>query len=198
VQRRKRNAADLELIGRCVASRPHAWGEFVDRFGPSILALARRYLRLHGRFPDQAELEDVVQEVFLALTRKNFKLLRNYDPTFTVKTYLGIITRTQVHRILRKQRPATAGLEALEQAPAPGGEVPAAAARSEELELLARAIERLPPKDAAILRLRFLRELDYQAIAEAMKIPEPSVGQTLFRAKKRLLEKLRSILSILV
>ena len=195
---RKRNEIDLELIGRCIASRPQAWAEFVDRFGPTILALARRYLRLHGAAPDQAALEDVVQEVFLALTRKDFKLLRNYDPTYTVKTYLGVITRTEVHRSLRRKRLPTTGIEALEQTPSLDHDVPAAASRSEEIEVLARAMESLPAKDAAILRLRFLREMDYRAIANALKIPEPSVGQTLFRAKKRLLEKLRTILSILV
>ena len=60
------------------------------------------------------------------------------------------------------------------------------------------ALDELPDRDAEILRLRFYREMDYKAIAAALRIPEASVGQTLFRAKQRLLDKLRGILGILV
>lgn len=186
-----RNDADLELVERCVRGDPGAWREFVDRFGGVLLALARRYMRLHEQFPDQAELEDVVQDVFVALARGDYRLLRNYDPTYTVTTYLGVITRTQVHRALRKRRPVVGAPEALERA-APGEGRPDALEREEEKDRLARALEALPPRDAEILRLRFLREMDYRAIAAALRMPEASVGQTLTRAKQRLLEKLRT------
>jgi RNA polymerase sigma factor (sigma-70 family) len=111
-----RNRDDLELVERCVAGEPGAWRQFVDRFAPTVRALARRYLRLHGQMPDSADLDDVVQDVFLALTRREFRLLKNYDPTYTFKTYLGVITRTEVHRILRKKRPLLGGPAELERA----------------------------------------------------------------------------------
>jgi len=191
-----RNDQDLALVRRCVAGEPGAWREFVDSFGPTVRALARRYLKLHGRNPDSSELDDVAQEVFLAVTRRDYRLLRNYDPTYTFKTYLGVITRTEVHRVLRKRRPFIADNPTLEAAA--GSETPQDVERAEEGEALHRALAALPERDAKILKLRFLRELDYRAIADRLEIPEASVGQTLFRAKQRLLQKLKGILSILV
>ena len=70
--------------------------------------------------------------------------------------------------------------------------------RAEEREVLAAAMDELPDRDSEILKLRFLREMDYKTIAATLRIPEASVGQTLFRAKQRLLDKLRGILGILV
>lgn len=193
-----RNQDDLELVERCIKGEPGAWRRFVDRFAPTVRALARRYLRLHGQIPDNAELDDVVQDVFLAVTRRDFRLLKNYDPTYTFKTYLGVITRTEVHRILRKKRPLLGGPAELERAAPPGADASAEVERAEEREVLQSALDDLPDRDAEILRLRFLREMDYKTIAATLRIPEASVGQTLFRAKQRLLDKLRGILGILV
>ena len=193
-----RGRDDIELVHRCIRREPGAWVEFVDRFKGTVQALARRYLKLNGHLPDEPELEDIVQEVFLALIRRDFRLLRNYDHAYTVKTYLGVITRTEVHRLLRRRRPLSASGEEIEEA---GGSVPPSsdgAADAEEKELLLRALDELPQRDGEILRLRFYREMDYRAIAGLLNIPEASVGQTLFRAKQRLLERLRGLLGILV
>ncbi len=189
---------DTELVKRCIRREPGAWVEFVDRFKGTVQALARRYLKLNGHLPDEPELEDIVQDVFLAVIRRDFRLLRNYDSTYTVKTYLGVITRTEVHRLLRRRRPMVGTDEELEKA---GPAVPSSsdgAADAEEKEVLLRALEELPQRDGEILKLRFLREMDYRAIASALNIPETSVGQTLFRAKQRLVERLRGLLGILV
>jgi RNA polymerase sigma factor (sigma-70 family) len=88
--------------------------------------------------------------------------------------------------------------EELEGAAASAAETPDGVADAEEKEVLLRALEELPHRDGEILKLRFLRELDYRAIASALNIPESSVGQTIFRAKQRLLERLRGLLGILV
>jgi len=193
-----RNRDDLELAQRCIAGEPGSWRQFVERFAPTIRALARRYLRLHGRLPDDADLDDVTQDVFLALTRRNYRLMANYDPTYTFKTYLGVITRTEVHRVLRKKRPLVSDPGDLDRAAPEEDSASKTVERNEELEVLADALDALPARDAEILKLRFLREMDYKAIAATMRIPESSVGQTLYRAKQRLLDRLKGILGILV
>lgn len=190
-----RGRDDSELVARCVRREPGAWVEFTDRFKGTVQALARRYLKLKGHVPDVPELEDIVQEVFLAVVRRDFRLLRNYDPTYTLKTYLGVITRTEVHRQLRRRRPVVGADEAIAQAASDDADD---VAEAEEKEVVLRALEELPQRDAEILKLRFLREMDYRGIAAALNIPETSVGQTLFRAKQKLLERLKGILGILV
>ena len=134
-----------------------------------------------------------MQDVFVAITRHDFRLLKNYDPRYTFKTYLGVITRTEVHRRLRKRTPAIGDPKDLDRNVAEGTDAVQAVVAAEEQEALAAALDELPQRDAEILRLRFLREMDYKAIARTMRIPETSVGQTLFRAKQKLLEKLRRL-----
>lgn len=189
---------DRELVDRCVARRPGAWRLFVDRFAPTVRGLANRYLRLNGQFPDGGLVDDVVQDVFKALIRRDYRLLRNYDPTFSFKTYLGVITRTEVHRMLRKRRRVAGQIEDLESEVSTEAGAEEEAERAEEKEALTRALDSLPERDAQILRLRFLQERDYKTIAGILEIPESSVGQTLYRAKKRLLEKLKTLLGLLV
>ncbi len=108
---------DRQLVDRCIARAPGAWRIFVDRFAPTVRALASRYLKLNGQFPDSAELDDVTQDVFMALIHRDYHLLKNYDPTFSFKTYLGVITRTEVHRMLRKRRRMGGRIEDLESEP---------------------------------------------------------------------------------
>ena len=189
---------DRQLVDRCIARAPGAWRVFVDRFAPTVRALANRYLKLNGRFPDFAELDDVVQDVFKALIHRDYHLLKNYDPTYSFKTYLGVITRTQVYRLLRKRRRMAGRIEDLESEPSPDAGAEARVEQAEEVEALTRALESLPDRDAQIIRLRFLQERDYKTIAGILRIPEASVGQTLYRAKRRLLDKLKGLLGLLV
>ena len=183
-----RNDDDLDLVRRCVAREPGAWSEFVDRFKGTAVIVARRYLTMHGQAHEG--VDDVVQDVFFAVTRRDFRLLKNYDPRYTFKTYFGVITRTEVHRRLRKKRPVAADPADFDRAEAAGSDPTETAAAAEQKEALTAALDSLPGRDAEILRLRFLREMDYQTIASTMRIPEASVGQTLFRAKQRLLQRL--------
>ncbi|MHC4957244.1 MAG: RNA polymerase sigma factor [Planctomycetota bacterium] len=188
-----RNDDDLALLARCIAEEPGAWVEFVNRFAPTTRAIARRYLKLHGQPQDDNAVDDVTQDVFVAITRRNFRLLKNYDPRYTFKTYLGVITRTEVHRQLRKRRPSLGDPQEIARAAGTVEDTASGAATAEETEVLTAALEKLPGRDAEILRLRFLREMDYKAIANVMRIPEASVGQTLFRAKQKLIEALKGL-----
>jgi RNA polymerase sigma-70 factor (ECF subfamily) len=188
-----RNDDDLALLARCIAEEPGAWVEFVDRFAPTTRAIARRYLKLHGQPLDDNAVDDITQDVFIALTHRNYRLLKNYDPRYTFKTYLGVITRTEVHRQLRKKRPSLGDPQEIARAAGTVEDASAGASAAEETEVLTAALEKLPARDAEILRMRFLREMDYKAIANAMRVPEASVGQTLFRAKQKLIEALKGL-----
>ncbi len=189
---------DRQLVDRCIARAPGAWRIFVDRFAPTVRALTNRYLKLNGQFPDSAELDDIIQDVFKALIRRDYHLLKNYDPTYSFKTYLGVITRTEVHRLLRKRKRMGGRIEDLESEPSPEPGVETRVEQAEEVVALTVAMESLPDRDAQFLRLRFMQERDYKTIAGILRIPEASVGQTLYRAKRRLLEKLKGLLGLLV
>ncbi len=185
---------DYEFVQRCIRGEPGAWKDLVDLYAPAVQAVGRRYLRLLGAASESTDVEDVVQEVFMALAQQDYRLLRQYDPTYSFKTWLGVLARTHAHRLMRRRRPQTGVVEDFTRYPDSGGSALKEAERGEEQELVQKALGELEERDAKILRLRFLREMDYRAIVMALRIPETSVGQTLYRAKKKLLERLRKLL----
>ena len=89
------------LAARCAAGDEAAWRELVARYGPLLAALARRMLARVGPAVVEADVDEVVAEVFLALLRRERLLLKRYDATFRLSTYLGVICRSEVGRWAR-------------------------------------------------------------------------------------------------
>jgi RNA polymerase sigma-70 factor (ECF subfamily) len=187
---------EAALVAACADGDRDAWARFVDRFGPLVAALARRMLaRRTGRASD-ADVDEVVSRVFLALVRGERRLLRRYRPEFRMSTYLGVICRTEVGKHLRRRRPTPLSLTGRDEGSrADEVEDPAAAdpldvlarrERDEAVRGLREALERLPERDRLLLTLKFLDGLDYARIAEVLRCEKESVGQLLHRAKQRL------------
>lgn len=183
---------DRYLVRRCADGDEEAWATFVDRYGPLLTGLARRMLsRRAGRAPNE-DVDDVVAEVFLALLREDGLLLRRYDPAWRLSTYLGVICRTAVVRLLKRRRHRGDAVRTpLGDVADPRGLPEGLAAltseeREEVLSDLRKALDALSARDRLLLTLRFVEELDYRAIAEAVGVSPESVGPLLHRAKGRL------------
>ncbi len=182
---------EAELVAACAAGERGAWEEFVDRFGPLLTALARRMLaRRTGRAKD-SDVDDVVADVFLALLRRDRILLKRYDSKYRVSTYLGVICRTEVLRLLRRGNRLPHDLEDAGRVPQrPGAQTPADNLLEEErvaaVQSLRTALAQLAERDRLLLTLRYLDGLDYRAIGATLGVNPESVGQFLHRAKARL------------
>jgi RNA polymerase sigma-70 factor, ECF subfamily len=186
---------EAELLARCAAGDAAAWEEFVRRYGVLLAALARRMLARALHVVSDADVDEVVADVFLALLRRERVLLKRYDPAYRVSTYLGVICRSEVGRLLRRRGgPARASSLEEERAPVAPGPDPceqaAAAERGAALVALRKALEELAPRDRLLLTMRFLEGYDYRAIGAALKLSPESVGQLIHRAKQRLAERL--------
>ena len=129
--------------------------------------------------------------MFLALLRRDRRLLRRYDPRYRVSTYLGVICRTEVLRLLRRTRRAGAGIADAAEVPdetdrfAPETTLEEEE-RQERLAALRRGLAALPERERLLLTLRYLEGASYRAIAAALEISPESVGPLLHRAKARL------------
>jgi RNA polymerase sigma factor (sigma-70 family) len=188
-----RNEAALVLA--CADGDRDAWEAFVRGYGPLLRALGRRMLlRRTGRAAD-ADVEEVVSQVFVALCRGERRLLRRYRPEFRLSTYLGVICRTEVGKMLRKKAlPSVAtdfgdGSSRADRADE-STESPLSALEQRErtgaLEEVHRALAHLGTRDRLLISLRFLDGLDYGRIAAVLRVAPESVGQLLHRAKERL------------
>ena len=190
----EKNKAEAELVARCAAGDRDAWVTFVDGYGPLLTALARRMLiRRTGRARD-ADVDEVVAEVFLALVRRDRVLLKRYDPRYRVSTYLGVICRTEVLRLLRRGNRLPHDLEDAGRVPDREGAAGPAKAleaqeRMEAILGLREALHELGERDRRLLTMKYLEGLDYRSIGAALGVNPESVGQFLTRAKARLAKR---------
>ncbi len=132
---------------------------------------------LQRRFPTIGDVDDVVQETYARLLRA-----REVGTATLTRAYLFVIARNVALDLVRRQR--TVSLEGLgdfgqlsvvEERP----DAAEALSHEQELQLLAAAMEALPPRCREILTLRRLQGLSHRAIAERLGIAEGTVNAQL-------------------
>ena len=160
---------------------------FAERFETEQVDIASVCYRL---LDDRAAAEDATSEVFLRARRA----LSSYDPEQPFRPWLRAIASNYCIDQLRRQKterklfsPADLSEDGLvDSSPDALG----CLTRSEEHRQVLTAIDALPAHFRLPLVLRFYCDLDYEAIAELLNVTRNQVGSLLFRAKKRLRERL--------
>jgi RNA polymerase sigma-70 factor (ECF subfamily) len=97
------NHLDNTLLTRCLERQDRAWEDFVDRFLGLVLhvidhTVSKREVRL--RTEDRNTL---CEQVFAALAHDQFRLLREFKARSSLTTYLSVIVRRIVVRLLLNQ-----------------------------------------------------------------------------------------------
>ena len=140
---------------------------------------------------DPGEAEDAVQEAF----RKLLHALRRIEPRCLPRTYLMRVVYNVCVDYLRKKRPGL--MPAVGGAPAealPGRRAPeqpeAGAIRSEEDEMLNKAVTELGEVDRAAVTLRFMLGISNTEAAEILRMSRNTFDQRLHRALRSLRDKL--------
>jgi RNA polymerase sigma-70 factor (ECF subfamily) len=143
------------------------------------LRVARIYVAL------EADAEDVAGDVMLKLWAMHEKV----PPDDKVEHLVGILTRNRAIDLLRthkQERSLNESYEYLEEKN-----------QHDELEYkeleqwLEREIDRLPPTNAIILRMRQLEHRELEEIASLLGITKSSVSTLLARARRQLLERIK-------
>jgi len=175
-------APDEELMRQVAACAGDALRLLHRRFARSILGLAAHSV-------DRAAAEDLVQDVFLAVWRNAGR----FDPERgTVRAWILQIAHFRLLNELRRRsrQPEMADPFVFEQLPARGMAPVEAASRRQRRDVLASALDELPPAQREALGLAFLDDLTHEEVAAELGLP-------LGTAKTRIrtgLQKLRAVL----
>ena len=172
---------DDELIAAVASGDDAALRELFFRHAPWLAA------RLRGVLP-AAEVEDVLQETFLAVWRG----ARGYRPQGAAGGWVWGIARRQAALWLRRRGPAEVPLPALIAADGRYSDDPAEAALS--AAELADAINALGPEGGAqreVWRLMYVEDRPVAEVAELMGVPEGTVKSRAHRARRLMRAALR-------
>jgi RNA polymerase sigma-70 factor, ECF subfamily len=174
---RNRDAMDDDgLIAAVAGGDDTALRELFSRHAPWLAA------RLRAVLP-AADVEDVLQETFLAVWRG----AASYRPAGAAGGWLWGIARRQAALLLRRRGPAELALPAGITAGLRPGSGPAEAALSRaELD---RAVAALGPPGGAereVWRLLYVEDRPVAEVARLMGIPEGTVKSRAYRVRRRL------------
>ena len=149
-------------------------------------------INFHFRFVgNRFDAEDLAQETFV----KAYKKLDTLKDSEKAKSWLYTIARNTVIDFFRKNKNKEVALsDALLEniAGAATVDYQSQAAKSEISRELDRCIDKLVEKDRAIVRLLYYEGFSYKEMAELLHINENTLKSRLHRARKVLLEMIRT------
>ncbi|QNE41761.1 sigma-70 family RNA polymerase sigma factor [Hymenobacter sp. NBH84] len=187
-------ATDQQLVKQVLGGNTAAFGQIVQRTEGLVTQLVFKMIR------HPADRPDIAQEVYL----KVYKNLAGFKFQAKLSTWVGQITyNTCLHYLEKKQLvlvdPAEptpdAAAEEGRRAPPPlvadSDYDPETALFSHDLaDILGTAIEQLPPLYRTLISLYHQQELSYEEIAQITSLPDGTVKNYLFRARKQLKQHL--------
>ena len=174
---------DPELVERALAGSQDAFRQLVDRHGRAVFNLVARMVREDGI------AEELAQDAFV----KAFAALRSYDPAYKFSNWILRIAHNVAIDHLRRVRPGVVSIDdpsdndvsdALEdrREPSPFDHAAQRGLRDD----LETALAGLRPEFRRLVVMRYLEDLSYEEIADAVGLPLGTVKSHLHRARAAL------------
>ncbi len=182
--------SEAELVIACADRRAGSWEELLERYERLLHFVCRRSLRARQMPSDRDDVEEAVAQVLALLVADDGRVLRSFRGDSKLSTWLAVIATRRVARIGRKRRIRSVSIDALTEDQTTHLAADAGVESSDDERpdagALIRAMEQLSERDRRLLQMAFLDDRTYRDIADAIGVAEGSIGQYLFRAKKRL------------
>jgi RNA polymerase sigma-70 factor (ECF subfamily) len=165
------------LVELAQAGDRQAYGELVERFQPTVYAVAL------ARLKNPAEAQELTQEVFLHGMKKLSQLR---DAQCFAGWLRQITVRMALNRLTRRGPVQKVESEVLENAQAAGSEPLDELVRAEQAAQLYKGLERLKPMDRAALMAFYIRGRSLKQISQELEVPVGTVKRRLHVARNRL------------
>ncbi|MEL7567620.1 MAG: sigma-70 family RNA polymerase sigma factor [Dehalobacterium sp.] len=172
---------DEELVVLCLQGKREAFEELVKRYERQIYSLA---YRLTNNYHDAV---DLAQEVFLHL----YRVLDKFDGERKFFPWMYRIATNVCYNALKKRPKETSSLDNVIEFMSDENSQPEDQYESKEVrETVHKAITELPENFRIPMVLRYLEDLSYQQIAEAMDLPVSTIETRLYRGRIMLQKRL--------
>lgn len=194
-ERAARRDRESEILARVVAGDVDAFEYFVVTYQKRITRFVYTLLR------DPADADGITQDVFV----KAFRALPEFQGHSAFETWLVRIAINAVRDHIRRRRPVVSFSELHGDRDDDGPELPAAIdpadGTSPERDLLSRdirhriaeALVTLSPRQRAVFVMKHYEEKSIAEIGEATGLDEGTIKSHLFRAARKLRERLEDL-----
>jgi RNA polymerase sigma-70 factor (ECF subfamily) len=180
---RREDDEDAHLVGRFLRGDGAAFDQLVSAHQDRVARLAYRLLGWSG------EVDDVVQEVFLAV----FKNVAGFRGDCRVSTWLTTITVNECRSARRRRFARLAFLRRLSDEPRAAASSPPAAEAPAALDRIRAAVQALPARYREAVVLRYLEGMPVAEVGRALGVSEGATGVLLHRARARLKDRLADL-----
>jgi RNA polymerase sigma-70 factor (ECF subfamily) len=177
---------DRNLLARCLARKPRAWEDFVDRFMGLVVHVINHSSQARSIRLSAEDREDLCGEVFLTLVRDDFAVLRHFRGESSLATYLTVVARRTVVHHLLKRKSAARLADGASDSNHHFSEPPPPIERLHDRDEVARLMQELDRPEADVVRMYHLEGKSYQEISSLVGMPENSIGPTLYRARQKM------------
>lgn len=174
---------DRSLLERCLANKPRAWEDFVDRFMGLVVHVVNHTAHCRSILLSPSDRDDLVAEVLLTMIDNDYAVLRRFEGTSSLATYLTVISRRVVVRSLMNRHQA-APLGSLASDSLSTNDT--VEQRMSDREEVNRLLSNLAGAEAEVVRMFHLEGKSYQEISRATGMPTNSVGPMLTRVRAKL------------
>ncbi len=187
------DSLDQELVERVQRGDKRAFDVLVRRYQGKVAGLVSRYVY------DHAEVEDVVQEVFI----KAYRALERFrgDSAFYTWLYRIAVNTAKNHLVASGRRPPGQDLDAEDVVNTEAGQKlqegnsPEHAIMTRQIaEVLQSTLRALPEDLREAITLREIEGMSYEEIAQVMSCPIGTVRSRIFRAREAIDRELKDLL----
>jgi RNA polymerase sigma-70 factor (ECF subfamily) len=175
-----------ELIARAQAGDEQAFAELIRAYNAYVYAI------VIGIVNNPLDAEEVVQDIFVNVYRG----LAQYEERKKFKSWVAEIARNCARNRLRKQQVDTVPIDEVNEQSSGTEDLPdQQLIRSEQRELIRRAMETLPQKDREIVHSYYLDGASYDELIRAHGLSYKAISVRLARAKQKLSKRLEHLLT---
>ncbi|UCG52756.1 MAG: RNA polymerase sigma factor [Candidatus Latescibacterota bacterium] len=164
------------LVAKALRGNEKAFRQLIAQYQPMAYSVVR------GILGDREDVEDVLQDVFI----KVYRGLSGFRGDSKLSTWIYRIARNEAVTAARKRDPSGPPVEELDL------QTPARTRPDEQYlqkarqDYLGRCLGQLDENYRVVLELRYMGEMSYAEIGEAMDLPIGTVKTYIYRAKVEL------------
>ncbi len=175
---------ESNLVHKMLAGESASWTRFMDGFAPIILKTINATIRRYANAIQQADADDVFQDVMLRLVADDGRMLRSFDAgRAALRTWLAVVARSAALDALRRRPRGEDELSdaLLDRIPGTAADVPHLAFSAPLFPHPA-----LSERQNEVMGMLFDHDLDVRDVAGLLKIGEQTVRSLKHQALSRL------------